>query len=84
MKMLLQITEPGNTKETDQRSENVAIGIDLGTTHSVMAFIRDNVPQIIPSAEGDHLIPSVVSYIDQDVLVGKKAAEQNNKLCSLD
>ena len=52
------------------------IGIDLGTTNSIVAFLGDDGPEIIPNALGDHLTPSVVG-LDQDgtVLVGKPARE---------
>ncbi|MFH1652617.1 MAG: molecular chaperone DnaK [Pseudomonadota bacterium] len=38
------------------------IGIDLGTTYSVMAYIKDGVPTIIPNAEGESLTPSIVGF----------------------
>lgn len=38
------------------------IGIDLGTTYSVMAYVKDGIPTIIPNAEGGHLTPSVVGF----------------------
>ena len=53
------------------------IGIDLGTTNSVMAVMEGGMPMVIPNAEGDRLTPSVVA-IDRDGkrLVGKLAGRQ--------
>lgn len=53
------------------------IGIDLGTTNSLVSFYGENGPQIIPNRLGEHLTPSVVA-IDDDgtVLVGKTARER--------
>lgn len=53
-----------------------SIGIDLGTTYSVMAHVNDSGrPETIPNAEGDLLTPSVVLFDDTDVIVGKEAAK---------
>lgn len=46
----------------------VSIGIDLGTTYSVMAYLKEGVPTIIPNAEGNRLTPSVVS-VDPELRV---------------
>ncbi|MCK6495413.1 Fe-S protein assembly chaperone HscA [bacterium] len=60
-------------KETATRQGPI-IGIDLGTTNSLVAFFRDNQPFIIPDRQGHQLTPSVVS-IDEDghILVGHEA-----------
>ncbi len=53
------------------------VGIDLGTTYTVTAIIQDGRPKIIPSAEGQHLTPSVVCYGDgAEPLVGESARRQ--------
>ena len=53
------------------------IGIDLGTTNSVAAFVKDEVPVCLPSAEGEHLVPSVVSFTaDGPQWVGQIARRQ--------
>jgi molecular chaperone HscA len=66
--MFLQITEPlGNPERNlvqEKLSQTVAIGIDLGTTNSVVAFSKDSKPQALPDAAGDLLLPSVVAYLD--------------------
>lgn len=55
----------------------LSIGIDLGTTHSLIAIYKDGKPELIPNVHGDYLTPSVVS-IDEDghILVGKAARER--------
>jgi molecular chaperone DnaK len=56
---------------------NNFIGIDLGTTYSVVAYIdRDGKPQVLPNEDGHALTPSVVSFEGVTVLVGSEAKEQ--------
>ena len=59
---LLQLSEPGQTPDPHQR--RVAIGIDLGTTHSLVASVRNGVAECLPDALGRLLLPSVVRYLD--------------------
>ncbi len=59
---LLQISEPGQSPDPHQR--RLAVGIDLGTTHSLVAAVRHGVPECLPDAQGRVLLPSVVRYID--------------------
>ncbi|MEZ0074147.1 molecular chaperone DnaK [Planotetraspora sp. GP83] len=54
-----------------------AVGIDLGTTNSVIATTEDGHPTVIPNAEGSRTTPSVVAFTDQgEVLVGQMARRQ--------
>lgn len=54
------------------------IGIDLGTTYSVVAYIKDGVPTIIPNAEGEDLTPSVIGFDNSGhVFVGKLAESRS-------
>ena len=64
----LQISEPGQSPAPHQR--RVAIGIDLGTTHSLVAAVRHSVAQVLPDEMGRVLLPSAVYYGPQDVVVG--------------
>ena len=57
---LLQISEPGQTPDPHQR--RIAIGIDLGTTHSLVASVRNGVAECLPDAQGRVILPSVVRY----------------------
>jgi molecular chaperone DnaK len=53
------------------------IGIDLGTTNSVVAVMDGNEPTVIPNAEGNRLTPSVVAFTDAgEVVVGEPARRQ--------
>ncbi|MBL8287363.1 MAG: Fe-S protein assembly chaperone HscA [Rubrivivax sp.] len=59
---LLQISEPGAGPDPHQR--RVAVGIDLGTTHSLVAAIRHGLPECLPDAAGRVLLPSAVRYLE--------------------
>lgn len=61
---LLQISEPGQSPNPHER--RIAIGIDLGTTHSLVAAVRSGVAECLPDAQGRVVLPSVVRYIDAD------------------
>jgi molecular chaperone HscA len=58
---LLQISEPGATPDPHQR--RIAVGIDLGTTHSLVAAVRHGVVECLPDAQGRAILPSVVRYL---------------------
>ncbi len=58
---LLQISEPGQSPNPHQR--RIAVGIDLGTTHSLVAAVRNGVPECLPDAQGQVILPSVVRYL---------------------
>ncbi|MCH2240424.1 MAG: Fe-S protein assembly chaperone HscA [Aquabacterium sp.] len=60
---LLQISEPGQTPDPHQR--RIAVGIDLGTTHSLVAAVRHGVPECLPDAEGRVILPSAVRYLGE-------------------
>jgi molecular chaperone HscA len=61
---LLQISEPGQAPDPHQR--RIAVGIDLGTTHSLVAAVRSGVAECLPDDQGRVLLPSVVRYLDGD------------------
>lgn len=61
---LLQIAEPGQT--TAPHQHRLAVGIDLGTTHSLVASVRSGRPVILADEHGDLLLPSVVRYHLED------------------
>ena len=71
--MLLQIHEPGQAPAPHQADPGIAIGIDLGTTNSVIAVLKDDAVHVLTDDEGNRLIPSVVTYLDGNVHVGHKA-----------
>ena len=61
---LLQLSEPGQAP--DPHSRRIAVGIDLGTTHSLVAAVRHGVAECLPDAQGRALLPSVVRYLAAD------------------
>ena len=71
---LLQISEPGQTPEPHQLKR--AIGIDLGTTNSLVASVRSGQVATLPDLQGQHILPSVVRYTEQGVVVGSGAKAQ--------
>ncbi len=58
---LLQISEPGLAPAPHER--RLAVGIDLGTTHSLVAAVRSGVSEVLPDLDGALLLPSVVRYL---------------------
>jgi molecular chaperone HscA len=58
---LLQISEPGEQPDPHQR--RIVVGIDLGTTHSLVACIRHGVPECLPDETGCIMLPSAVRYL---------------------
>ncbi|TAN50587.1 MAG: Fe-S protein assembly chaperone HscA [Rhodospirillales bacterium] len=74
--MLFDIYEPGESP-LPHAGDEVAVGIDLGTTNSVVAISRQGKPEVLRDAKGRALIPSVVAYgQDGSVIVGEEAREQ--------
>ena len=72
---LLQISEPGQSPNPHAR--RLAVGIDLGTTHSLVAAVRNGVAECLPDAQGRVILPSVVRYLDaQRRQIGYDALEQ--------
>ncbi|MGM9489437.1 Fe-S protein assembly chaperone HscA [Ideonella sp. YS5] len=59
---LLQISEPGQSPEPHQR--RIAVGIDLGTTNSLVAAVRHGVAECLPDDQGRTMLPSVVRYLE--------------------
>ena len=58
---LLQISEPGQSPNPHER--RIAVGIDLGTTHSLVAAVRSGVAECLPDDQGRVILPSVVRYL---------------------
>jgi len=74
---LLQISEPGQTPYPHHRK--LAVGIDLGTTNSLVAAVRNGVAETLPNLKNQHLLPSAVHYHAAEdrhgarILVGEEA-----------
>jgi molecular chaperone HscA len=60
---LLQISEPGASPDPHQR--RIAVGIDLGTTHSLVASVRHGVAECLPDEHGRVILPSAVRYLGE-------------------
>jgi molecular chaperone HscA len=73
---LLQISEPETQTITGNEQKTIAVGIDLGTTNSLVALIENNQPQVLCDETLSKLVPSVVNYNTQSVLVGNAALKQ--------
>ena len=86
---LLEIHEPGETPLPHAGEASPAVGIDLGTTNSVVAIAREGVPAALHDETGKALVPSVVAYPDAGgVLVGDAArllmaSEPRNAVASI-
>lgn len=70
---LLQIAEPGQSAAPHQHK--LAAGIDLGTTNSLVASVRSGEAVTLPDTQGVHMVPSVVRYTADGVVVGQAAQE---------
>ncbi|EAR56967.1 chaperone protein HscA [Photobacterium sp. SKA34] len=68
---LLQIAEPGQSAAPHQHK--LAVGIDLGTTNSLVAAVRSGVAETLDDTEGRAILPSVVHFGDNEVLTGDAA-----------
>jgi len=84
---LLQISEPGQAPDPHQR--RIAVGIDLGTTHSLVAAMRNGVAECLPDAEGHVILPSAVRYLENDgrqigrAALASQAEDPQNTLVSV-
>ncbi|MEY4439532.1 MAG: hypothetical protein RIQ36_996 [Pseudomonadota bacterium] len=84
---LLQISEPGQAPDPHQR--RIAVGIDLGTTHSLVAAMRNGVAECLPDAEGHVILPSAVRYLENDgrqigrAALASQAEDPENTLVSV-
>ena len=74
---LFQISEPGESPLPHARKR--AIGIDLGTTNSLVATVRNGLAVVLPDDEGRPLVPSVVRYGERGVEVGYPALARATK-----
>ena len=70
---LLQIAEPGQS--TTPHEHRLAVGIDLGTTNSLVASVKSGLTETLTDAQGRDILPSVVSYQEQEILVGHEAKQ---------
>ena len=72
---LIQIAEPGES--TTAHQHKLAVGIDLGTTNSLVATVRSGEVNTLPDPDGKHLLPSIVHYGESEISVGASAHEKS-------
>lgn len=70
---LLQIAEPGLSAEPHKRK--LSVGIDLGTTNSLVATVKSGQAETLPDGTGSHILPSAVQYSENQKLVGQAALD---------
>ncbi len=74
--MLLQIAEPGQTPDPHASLEGVVVGIDLGTTHSVVALVQDGKASVLAMEGEGPLLPSILSLTEDGFFVGDVSGEK--------
>ena len=73
---IVEISEPGASDQS--RTENeIVVGIDFGTTNSLIAVSNNNKPKIIKILGGLELLPSIINIVDDKVMVGRTDISQN-------
>lgn len=71
---LLQISEPNQSQRLSGGTTSSAVGIDLGTTHSLVSIVKNGEPITLPDEQGRHTLPSCVRFLaDGHVMVGDEA-----------
>ena len=83
---LLQISEPGESP--DPHTRRIAVGIDLGTTHSLVAAVRRGVAECLPDRDGGVILPSAVRYLADGGAgrprgAGRAASDPTNTIASV-
>src|SRR5512146_1419399 len=84
---LLQISEPGESPAPHERK--LAVGIDLGTTNSLVATVRNSIAVVLNDADGNALLPSVVRYLPSAgvqvgyAAQGEQATDPHNTISSV-
>jgi len=80
---LFQISEPSESAPSDSQEKQLAAGIDLGTTNSLVATVRESDAETLADEQGEALLPSVVRYLDNGKTeVGTSA--KNSQLDDID
>ena len=74
---LLQISEPGQS--TAPHRHNLACGIDLGTTNSLVASVMSGATKLLKDADGHAILPSVAHFSSGGVSIGKEALKLSIK-----
>jgi molecular chaperone HscA len=81
---LFTIAEPGQSKPRAPARRKRAVGIDLGTTNSLVAMAKEGKAETLPDTEGSHLLPSIVHYsADCNIRVGEHAVARDAHTSSI-
>jgi molecular chaperone HscA len=83
---LIQIHEPGQTPQSHEEitsEQNVAVGIDLGTTHSLVAYAENGEVTLLPDPSGNILHPSIVAYAYGRAITGHMARGKEGAIHSV-
>ncbi len=75
MAHLMQISEPDEIDHPISRADEIAVGIDLGTTHSLVAIADEGNVEVLALEDKQKLIPSIVAYTEREPIVGLKARD---------
>ena len=73
---LIQISEPGQMPEPHERRQ--AVGIDLGTTNSLVAAMRSGGPRVLSDEQGKTLVPSIVNYGENGIVCTGDSARRRS------
>ena len=65
--------EEEEVRQAMPEPRNVVVGIDLGTTNSLVAYLEGDTPVVIPGEDGERPVPAVVAWTDEGVAVGNAA-----------
>ena len=76
---IVGISEPGEADEGDE----LVVGIDFGTTNSLIAISQDYKAKIIKMENGAELVPSIIGFDSGEVIVGKEANNCSDKVRSI-
>ena len=68
--------DESSSSTRDQTPSDPIVGIDLGTTNSLVAYCDERGPRVLEDDEGGRLLPSVVRFLSDDVIVGRKALDE--------
>lgn len=72
----LKLSGHGHAEGPDEQGQGPIVGIDLGTTNSLVAIVREGVPVVLRNRDGSHLLPSVISEVDGKLVIGTPARKR--------
>ncbi|PCJ24836.1 MAG: Fe-S protein assembly chaperone HscA [Rickettsiales bacterium] len=79
---IVEISEP-NSEDGANEAPEIVVGIDFGTTNSLIAISNDSSAKIIKMHDGAELLPSVIEIIDDEIIIGNKATQNPDAIRSI-